>query len=244
MHCESNLITVQQDATCSVYYISVGSSTCFGCWHPSSGAGTAVITASDIDWLQWGKYATIDTIVYNLTLFQPDATCSVYYISVGSSTCFGCWHPSSAAGTAVITASGIDWLQWVKYATIDSVVYNFIIFQQDATYSVYYITVGSSTCFGCWHPSSGAGMAVITASGIDWLQWVKYATIDTVLYNLTIFQPDVTCSVYYISVGSSTCFGCWHPVIRSWYSCNYSFRYRLTMIWYHLLQLNNEKGWW
>ena len=30
------------------------------------------------------------------------------------------------------------------------------IFQQDATYSVYYISVGSSTCFGCWHPSSGA----------------------------------------------------------------------------------------
>ena len=27
----SNLITVQQDATYSVYYISVGSSTCFGC---------------------------------------------------------------------------------------------------------------------------------------------------------------------------------------------------------------------
>jgi len=28
---ESNLISVQQDATYSVYYISVGSSTCFGC---------------------------------------------------------------------------------------------------------------------------------------------------------------------------------------------------------------------
>jgi len=28
---ESNLITVQQDAIYSVYYISVGSSTCFGC---------------------------------------------------------------------------------------------------------------------------------------------------------------------------------------------------------------------
>jgi len=31
----------------SVYYISVGSSTCFGCWHPTSGARTTVITASD-----------------------------------------------------------------------------------------------------------------------------------------------------------------------------------------------------
>ena len=43
---ESNLITVQQDATYSVYCISVGSSTCFGYWHPSSGARTTVITAS------------------------------------------------------------------------------------------------------------------------------------------------------------------------------------------------------
>ena len=41
---ESNLITVQQDDTYSVYYISVSSSTCFGCWHPSSGARTTVIT--------------------------------------------------------------------------------------------------------------------------------------------------------------------------------------------------------
>jgi hypothetical protein len=42
-----------------------------------------------------------------------------------------------------------------------------IIFQQDATYSVYYISVGISTCFGCWHPLSGARTTVITASGID-----------------------------------------------------------------------------
>ena len=44
-----NLVTVQQDATYSVCYTSVGSSTCFGCWHPSSGARTTVITASGID---------------------------------------------------------------------------------------------------------------------------------------------------------------------------------------------------
>jgi len=31
VHRESNLITVQQDGTYSVYYISVGSSTCFMC---------------------------------------------------------------------------------------------------------------------------------------------------------------------------------------------------------------------
>jgi len=46
MHREWNLITAQQDATYSVYYISFGSSTCFGCWHPSSGARTTVIPAS------------------------------------------------------------------------------------------------------------------------------------------------------------------------------------------------------
>jgi len=34
VHRESNLITVQQDATYSVYYISVGNSTSFGCWQP------------------------------------------------------------------------------------------------------------------------------------------------------------------------------------------------------------------
>jgi len=49
VHRESNLIIVQQDATNSVYYISVGSSACFRGWHPSSGAHTSVITASGID---------------------------------------------------------------------------------------------------------------------------------------------------------------------------------------------------
>ena len=42
-----------------------------------------------------------------------------------------------------------------------------IIVQQDATYSVYYISVGSSTCFRWWHPSSGARTTVVTAAGID-----------------------------------------------------------------------------
>ena len=50
---------------------------------------------------------------------------------------------------------------------ITMVEYNLIIVQQDATYSVYYISVGSSTCFGCWHPSLGDHIAVITASVID-----------------------------------------------------------------------------
>jgi len=49
VHRESNSISVQQDATYSVHYISVGSCTCFGCLHPSSGARITVITASGID---------------------------------------------------------------------------------------------------------------------------------------------------------------------------------------------------
>jgi len=42
-----------------------------------------------------------------------------------------------------------------------------ITVQHDGTYTVYYISVGSSTCFWCRHPSSGAGTTVITASGTD-----------------------------------------------------------------------------
>jgi len=44
---------------------------------------------------------------------------------------------------------------------------NLIIVQQDATYSVRYISASNSTCFGCWHLSSGARTTVIAASGID-----------------------------------------------------------------------------
>ena len=36
-------------------------------------------------------------------------------------------------------------------------------------YSIYYISVGSSTCFDCWHPSSGAGTAVQLYSFWYWL---------------------------------------------------------------------------
>ena len=56
-----NSITVQRDATYPVYYTSVGSSTYFGCRHPSSRAHTTVITASIIDYLQRIKYAAINT---------------------------------------------------------------------------------------------------------------------------------------------------------------------------------------
>ena len=55
----------------------------------------------------------------------------------------------------------------IYHKTNNEVEFNSITVQQDATYSVYYISVGSFTYFRCWHPSSGAGTAVITASGID-----------------------------------------------------------------------------
>ena len=57
--------------------------------------------------------------------------------------------------------------------------FNLITVQQDATYSFYYISVGSSSCFWFWNPSSAACTTVITACGIDWLQWVKHATANT-----------------------------------------------------------------
>ena len=56
---------------------------------------------------------------------------------------------------------------WNKNHQEDHRTFNLITVQQDATYSVYYISVGSSACFECWHPSSGAHTTVITASGID-----------------------------------------------------------------------------
>ena len=70
----SNLISVQQDATYSVNYISVGSSTCFGCWHPSSGARTTVITASGID------FYILLYIFKNIAFNHP----TLFYISYSS----------------------------------------------------------------------------------------------------------------------------------------------------------------
>jgi len=55
---------------------------------------------------------------------------------------------------------------------------NLIIFQQHANYSVYYITVGNSTCFGCWQPSSGDDTAV------------KYHTLYLLTYLLHGASPS------------------------------------------------------
>jgi len=66
-----------------------------------------------------------------------------------------------------ITQIPVIYRDIVVYILEKSPMWNLLIVQQDATYSVHYISVRSLTCFGCWHPSSGAGTAVITACGID-----------------------------------------------------------------------------
>ena len=101
---------------------------------------------------------------------------------------------------------------------------NLITVQQDVTYSVYYISVGSSTCFGCWHPSSGACTAVITASGIDWPDLLLSALVVELELNPTrcdLFSLLHFCRQLYM-------FQVLTPIIRSSYNCNYSFWYWLT----------------
>ena len=44
---------------------------------------------------------------------------------------------------------GIDWMYLTQDGDKWQAIVNLITVQQDATYSVYYISVGSPTCFGC-----------------------------------------------------------------------------------------------
>ena len=53
-----------------------------------------------------GPYILLNILLSKISRACPWRLYSVYYISVGSSTCFVCWHTSSGARTAVITASG------------------------------------------------------------------------------------------------------------------------------------------
>jgi len=67
-------------------------------------------------------------------------------------------------------------------------------------YSVSCISAGSSTCFGCWHPLSGARTTVITAFGTG-----QPGLLPSALgVELALHVPVLT------------------PIIRSSYSCNYS----------------------
>jgi hypothetical protein len=57
----------------------------------------------------WRWYTcTEKSWIYNFKFNNCPKICDcIYYIYVGSSTSFGCWHPSSGARTTAITASGI-----------------------------------------------------------------------------------------------------------------------------------------
>jgi len=76
----------------------------------------------------------------------------------------GCAQPG---GTFEPVRGAFRHSQFVKESQLLQNKLYLITAQQDATYSDYYISVDSSVCFGCWHPSSGAHTTVITASGID-----------------------------------------------------------------------------
>jgi len=122
---------------------------------------------------------------------------SAYHISVDSSTCFGCWHPSSGARTTVITASDTG--------------------QPGLLPSAFVVEFR-------WHPSSGARTTVITASSgtvtIRFRCWVPLTPIIRDSYNCNY-------SFWHWSTGTITIrFRCWvplTPIISSSYSCNYSF---------------------
>jgi len=64
-------------------------------------------------------------------------------------------------------------------------------------YSVYYITLDSSTCFGCWHPSSGAHTTVITASGTGQLSLLPFALNVELLSSWWWVSTPETCRAVY-----------------------------------------------
>jgi hypothetical protein len=126
---------------------------------------------------QWGlcrdKLQALDT-VRTFCHTVPESTSSrtfhravPYYVTSPSNSLSGVTEPSIRYST--LNSFLLNEQHAIKFYIHESVhrVSNLINVQQDATYSVYYISVGSSTCFGCWHPSSGARTTTITASGID-----------------------------------------------------------------------------
>jgi hypothetical protein len=107
-------------------------------------------------------------------------------------------------------------------------------------YSVYYISVGSSTCFGCWHPSSGTGTAVITASGIDWLDLLPSALVvelELIHVYRTVGIPTYLELIHvYPTVGIPTYLALIHvyPTVG---------RNTYRTIHMNQFQLNNQSGW-
>jgi len=81
-------------------------------------------------------------------------------------------------------------------------------------YSVYYISVESFTCFGCWHPSSGAHTTVITASGTGQPGWpVDQLTQLTQLTSARSCNYSCTSSWWWVST-PETCRTVYRNVIN------------------------------
>ena len=101
----------------SVYYISVGSSTRFGCWHPSSGAGTTVITASVTGQLQWILY--IDSSVFYSLQLTSARSCNY--------SCTSSWRWVSTPKTCrAVYRNIINWIQTHLVGQLFNMIYYFI----------------------------------------------------------------------------------------------------------------------
>jgi len=78
-------------------------------------------------------------------------------------------------------------------------------------YSVYYISVGSSTCFVCWHPSSGARTTAMTAP-VACPVWQLHTSEGFEVYHI---PGPVTVNYGNLSLMSSW----WHVVIIELMKC-------------------------
>jgi len=162
VHRESNLITVQQDAAYSVYYISVGSSTCFVFWHPSSGARTAVITASGIN-ISSSVFYSLQSIDTRITLFHA-ATCFKHMCSSsGDQNCITQPLVSShlsvtvpCTPTCVMIQMLYNTLFFYVLLTVHLSIFFSVINQFDAQNFCFTISLfHASTCFEHMWSSSG-----------------------------------------------------------------------------------------
>ena len=89
-------------------------------------------------------------------------------------------------------------------------------------YSVYYISVSSSTCFGCWQPSSGARTTVVTVSGTGHLGLLP-SVLVVELERLTIPALNRLCTFVSLLVFP---FGKWTAE-----NPTHKFRYSLVTVW-------------
>jgi len=105
-------------------------------------------------------------------LSNQDATVFSYYISVGSSTCFGCWHPSSGNRTTVITASVTGLLGLLPSAVIIELL--LIQFNNESRWYSTWLTSARSYNYSCtsswWWVSSPETCRAAYRNIINWIQ--------------------------------------------------------------------------